>query len=158
MRSSLPDLLEVLYSFCTKFSIPVRGIIVLLVCQERPNINMPLGSFLIRCFCVVNDCDEPVAVLPNIEDYVSLHIVGIFERAANLRKIVPSNLFDDSHPCFDLGLFLQSVDAHSWHSHCLSERISLEGSLPVRRSKDRPAPGASRVDGKSGNGRSWWPS
>jgi len=63
---------------------------------------MPLGSLLIHCFCVVNDCDEPVAVLPNVENYVSLHIVGIFERAANLRKIVPSNLFDDSHPCFDL--------------------------------------------------------
>jgi hypothetical protein len=31
------------------------------------------------------------------------------------------------------GFALQSVDARSWHSHCLSERISLEGSLPVRR-------------------------
>jgi hypothetical protein len=27
----------------------------------------------------VNDCDESVAVLPNVEKYVSLHIVGIFE-------------------------------------------------------------------------------
>jgi len=63
---------------------------------------MPLGSLLTRCFCVVNDYDESIAVLPNVEKYVSLHIVGIFERAANLGKIVPSNLFDDSHPCFDL--------------------------------------------------------
>ena len=63
---------------------------------------MPLGSLLIRCFCVVNDCDEPVAVLPNVENYVSLHIVGIFERAANFWKIVPSNLFDENHPCSDL--------------------------------------------------------
>lgn len=63
---------------------------------------MPLGSLLIRCFRVVNDCDEPVSVLPNVEDDVSLYIVGIFERGANLRKIVPSNLFDDNHPCFDL--------------------------------------------------------
>jgi hypothetical protein len=63
---------------------------------------MSSGSLLIHCFRVVNDCDEPVAVLPNVENYVSLYIVGIFERAANLRKIVPSNLFDDNHPCFDL--------------------------------------------------------
>jgi hypothetical protein len=82
--------------------IPVRGIVVLLVCQERSDVNMPSGSLLIRCFRVVNDCDEPVAVLPNVEDYVSLYIVGIFECAANLGKIVPSNLFDDDHPRFDL--------------------------------------------------------
>jgi len=63
---------------------------------------MPLGSLLIRRFRVVNDSDEPVAVLPNVENHVSLHVVGIFERAANLGKIVPSNLFDDDHPCFDL--------------------------------------------------------
>ena len=63
---------------------------------------MSLGSLLIRCFRVVNDSDEPVAVLPNVENHASLHVVGICERAANLRKIVPSNLFDDDHPCFDL--------------------------------------------------------
>jgi hypothetical protein len=27
---------------------------------------MPLGSLRTRCFCVVNDCDESVAVLPNV--------------------------------------------------------------------------------------------
>ena len=63
---------------------------------------MPLGSLLARCSCVVNDCDEPVTVLPNVENYVSFHIVGIFKRAANLQEIVPSNSFDDYHPCFDL--------------------------------------------------------
>ncbi len=62
---------------------------------------MPLGSPLIHCLCVVNDCDEPVAVLPNVENHVSLYVVGIFERAANFRKIVSSNLFDDNHACFD---------------------------------------------------------
>ena len=63
---------------------------------------MPLSSLLVRCSCVVNDCDEPVTVLPNVENHVSLHIVGIFERAANLLEIVPSNPFDDNHPCSDL--------------------------------------------------------
>jgi hypothetical protein len=72
------------------------------VCQERSDVNVSFGSLLIRCFRIVNDCDEPVAVLSNVKNYVSSYIVGIFERAANLRKIVPSNLFDHNHPCFDL--------------------------------------------------------
>ena len=48
------------------------------------------------------DCHESIAILPNIEDHISLHVVGILERAANLWKIVPSNLFDDGRPCTDL--------------------------------------------------------
>ena len=63
---------------------------------------MPSSSLLVRCSCVVNDCDEPVTVLPNVENRVSLPIVGILDRAANLLEIVPSNPFDDNHPCFDL--------------------------------------------------------
>jgi len=62
---------------------------------------MPLGPLVVRCSCVMNDCDEPITVLPNVENHVSLHIVGILERAANLREIVPSNSFDDYRPCFD---------------------------------------------------------
>jgi len=63
---------------------------------------MPVGSLLVRCSGVVNDRDDPVTVLPNVENHVSLHFVGILERAANLQEIVPSNPFDDHHPCFDL--------------------------------------------------------
>ena len=63
---------------------------------------MPLGSLLIRCFRVVNDGYEPVAVLPNVEDHITLDIVGIFERPSQLQKILPTNLFDDRHP----GLYL----------------------------------------------------
>jgi hypothetical protein len=50
----------------------------------------------------VNDRDKSVPILTNIEDHVSLHIVGVFERAGNLQKIVPSNLFNYSYPCLDL--------------------------------------------------------
>ena len=63
---------------------------------------MPLGSLLVSCSCVVNDCDEPITVLPNVENHVSLHLVGILERGANLQEIVPSNPFDDNHPSHDL--------------------------------------------------------
>jgi len=63
---------------------------------------MPLGSFFNCRFRIVNDCDEPVAVPPKIKYHIPLNIVGVLERAANLRKIMPSNPSDDSHPCLDL--------------------------------------------------------
>jgi hypothetical protein len=63
---------------------------------------MPLGVLLIRCFRIVNDRDESVAIPPKVKYHISLNIIRIVECAANLRKIVPSNLFDDSHPCLDL--------------------------------------------------------
>lgn len=40
--------------------------------------------------------------MPNIENHVSLQVVCVFEPAANLRKIVPSHLFDDRYPCLNL--------------------------------------------------------
>ena len=63
---------------------------------------MPLGSPLMCRFRIVNDGDEPVAVPSKVEYDVSPNIVGVLEDAANLRKIMPSNLLDDSHPCLDL--------------------------------------------------------
>ncbi len=63
---------------------------------------MPLGSPVIRRFRIMNDCDEPVAVPPKVEYHMSPNVVGVFENAANLWKIVPSNLLDDSYPCLDL--------------------------------------------------------
>ena len=63
---------------------------------------MPLRSLLARCCCVVNDRNEPVTVLPNVENHVSLHTVDVLEHAANFQEIVPSNPFDDNRPCSDL--------------------------------------------------------
>ncbi len=69
--------------------------------QKGTNVNVSLGSSLLRRFRVVNDCDESVPILPDVEDHVSLHIVGVFERVANLRKIVPSSFFDYRYPRLD---------------------------------------------------------
>ena len=62
---------------------------------------MSLGLPFLGRFRIVGDCDKSVAILPNIEDHISLHVVGVLERAANLWKILPSNLFDDSYRCTD---------------------------------------------------------
>jgi len=66
----------------------------------------------------MNGRDEPVTVLPNVENNVSLHIVDVLERAANFQEIVPSNPFDDKRPCSDLvrriGALLQGLTAHQF--------------------------------------------
>ncbi len=48
---------------------------------------MALSSLLIRCFCVVNDRDEPVGVLPNVEDYVSLNVEALPAAAGSAHAI-----------------------------------------------------------------------
>ena len=62
---------------------------------------MSLGLPFLGRFRIVHYCDKSVAILPNVEDHISLHVVSVLERAANLWKIVPPNFFDDSHPCTD---------------------------------------------------------
>ena len=47
---------------------------------------------------VVDDGDQPVTVLADIEDHVTIHIVGILEDLANLDEIPPSGLTDDAEP------------------------------------------------------------
>ena len=81
-------------------------------------LKMPWRSLLVRCSCVVNDCSEPVTVLPNVENHVSLHIVEVFERAANFQEIVPSNPFDDNRLCSDfvrrIGVLLHGLTVHQF--------------------------------------------
>ena len=62
---------------------------------------MSLGLPFLGRFRIVDDCDKSVAILPNIENHISLHVVGVLERGANLWKIVPSNLFDNRYPRTD---------------------------------------------------------
>jgi hypothetical protein len=48
---------------------------------------MALSSLLIRCFCVVNDRVEPIGVLPNVEDYVSLNVEALPAAAGSAHAI-----------------------------------------------------------------------
>src|SRR6202022_308919 len=88
-QSFLPGLRE-LYSFCTKSPIPFPGIVVLLVCQEGPNVGMSFRTFLICRLCIVNDRDEPVAVSPDVEHHVSVDVVGVAKHEPNFRKHEPN--------------------------------------------------------------------
>lgn len=59
---------------------------------------MSPGPLLIHCLCIMNDGDEPEAVTPDVENDVSVDVVGILKYVLNFSKIVPSNAFDDYNP------------------------------------------------------------
>ena len=59
---------------------------------------MPLRLPLPRRPRVVDDSYKPVSVVPNIKDDVAFYRIGIFERSADLIKIVPANRLDNGGP------------------------------------------------------------
>src|SRR5215469_16645029 len=67
--------------------------------QERPDVDMPLRLPLPRRPRVVDDSYKPVSVVPNIKDDVAFYRIGIFERSADLIKIVPANRLDNGGTC-----------------------------------------------------------
>ena len=100
-QSSLPDSPEQC-SFVSEPLIPVTAVVVLLVCQERPDVDVAFSLLRIAGFGIVDNGDEPVPVLPDVEDDVAIDIVSALEVAADLREIVPANGFNDRHPGLDL--------------------------------------------------------
>ena len=59
---------------------------------------MPLRLPLLRRLRIVDDSYKPVPVVPNIKDDVAFYRIGIFERSADLIKIVPANRPDNGGP------------------------------------------------------------
>jgi hypothetical protein len=49
----------------------------------------------------VNDGNKPISILPEVEDHVSIDIIGIREHAPNIRKVTPPDSFDDRCPGSD---------------------------------------------------------
>ena len=63
---------------------------------------MPFGPLFPHRFCIVDDRDKPVPIVPDVKDHIATHIVSILERASYFRKTVPPDYFDDGRPRFDL--------------------------------------------------------
>jgi len=59
---------------------------------------VPLRLPFVRRLRIVNDGYKPVPIVPNIKDDVAFYRIGIFERSANLSKIMPANRFDNGGP------------------------------------------------------------
>ena len=66
--------------------------------QERPDIDMSLRLPLLRRLCIVDDSYKPVPIVPDIKDDEAFYRISIFERSADLIKIVPANCLDNGGP------------------------------------------------------------
>ena len=51
---------------------------------------------------IMNHRNEPVAVMPNVENYISVHRVGIAKYPSHIGKTYPSSQSDDFMPCGNL--------------------------------------------------------
>jgi hypothetical protein len=54
---------------------------------------MPLSLPFLRGLRIVDHRYEPVPVLSNIEDHVTIHIIGVPENTAKFLEIMPSDSF-----------------------------------------------------------------
>lgn len=52
---------------------------------------MPIGFLLVRGLGVMDNGDEPIAISPNVEDYISILVVGILEHLTHFCEIVPAS-------------------------------------------------------------------
>jgi hypothetical protein len=64
----------------------------------------------------VDNRNKPIPILPEVEDYVSVDIVGIPDQTANFGEILPPCRFNDCCPGFD---FVRRI------------RIAIDGFLQV---------------------------
>jgi hypothetical protein len=66
--------------------------------QKRANVDVPLSDPAFLLASVMNDRDQPVPVSADIEDHVSIHIIGIFENLPDFQKVSPSYSVGNSVP------------------------------------------------------------
>jgi hypothetical protein len=60
-----------------------------------------MGLHFVRCLRIVDHGYWPVPVVPDVEDHIPVHRIGILEHAANVLKIAPANHLDKGRPGFD---------------------------------------------------------
>lgn len=63
---------------------------------------MAVCLLLRGCSGVVDDGDEPVAIPPQIEDYVAIDGIGILEGLPHVGEMMPADDLDDAGPGFNL--------------------------------------------------------
>ncbi|HUB51483.1 MAG TPA: hypothetical protein VL986_05020 [Terracidiphilus sp.] len=50
----------------------------------------------------MNRCNKPISIVPDIEDYESIHVIGIGKAGAYVLKVSPARGLDDFDPGADL--------------------------------------------------------
>jgi hypothetical protein len=69
--------------------------------QKRPDVDMSLSLLVNAFLCVVDNGNKPIPILAEVEDYVTVDIVGIPKHTANFGEIPPPHRFNDCRPGFD---------------------------------------------------------
>ena len=63
---------------------------------------MPLSQPFVDYLGIMNRYDQPIAIVPDIEDYKTIHAVRIGEAGSQLLKVSPARRPHDSGPGTDL--------------------------------------------------------
>src|SRR6185437_275209 len=94
--------------------VPVLAIFIGRVCQERPYIHMALGYPILQLPAVMHHRDQPIPVVPDVEDDVPVHRIRIRKCGAQLRKIPPTHLGNNRKPRCNLrrGFFISRCRMH----------------------------------------------
>ncbi len=104
---------------------------------------MPVRLLLVTGLGVMDDGDEPIAISPDVEDYIPIHVIGILEHLTHFRETVPANSFNDGRPSLNLtrcilvllhGLvqMLAGNDIHSPHNTSQFVKLSSARKESVR--------------------------
>jgi hypothetical protein len=66
--------------------------------QKRPDVDVSLSLLVNAFLCVMDNGNKPIPILPEVEDYVTVDVVGIRDHTANFGEILPSHRIDDCGP------------------------------------------------------------
>jgi hypothetical protein len=91
--------------------------------QKRPDVDVSLSLPVNAFLRVVDNGNKPIPILPEVEDDVTVDIVGIPDHTANFGEILPPRRFDDYRPGFDfvcrvrisIGGYLQMPSGNKVH-------------------------------------------
>ncbi len=78
--------------------VPVRPVVILPVGQEGSDVDVAHRLFAVSLPGIMNHRDEPVAVMPDIEDHVSVYCIGVAKNPSHVRKTRPACRRDDFKP------------------------------------------------------------
>ena len=70
--------------------------------HERPDVHMTQSQTPLDCFGVMRRGDQPVSVVPDVEDNKAIHIVGVGKTRPEFLKASPARRFHNRDPGPDL--------------------------------------------------------
>jgi hypothetical protein len=78
--------------------IPIGTVVILLVSQEGTNVDVSHRLLPIALPGIVDNGNEPVTIVPNVEDDKIVNRIGIIEHFSDINKALPANVLDNFVP------------------------------------------------------------